>query len=322
MGFAMSARITFLELEALVAIADMGSFEAAGRKLQIAQSAVSRHVRELERQFPRPLFDRNARTARLTLDGLEILARARYILQQRESLLSQYTNENVLRRTLRLGVTELAALTWLPRFIDALRSTFLLLNIELEVGSVATDLYEKLKRAQLDLALVPDTPRWIDMSRMPLASVRSGWYCSPSFPLKRRRLNISELAQETLLSQDTHSAVGRVMSDWFEHHDERPRNILTCNSFAALGGMASAGLGIACLPDAVSGELVTLGMLRQAHVRPIMPRVRYVAVTRDGAMTPFLREVMTLARATCNYETRYQGTGTGAPRSMRATRKC
>lgn len=314
----MSTRITFLQLEALVAIADMGSFEAAGRKLQSAQSAVSRHIRELERQFPRPLFDRNARTARLTVDGIEILSHARAILQERDVLLSEYANEKVLRRNLRLGVTELAALTWLPRFVDALRSTFLLLNVELEVGGVATDLYEKLRRAQLDLALVPDTPRWIDMSRMPLASVRSGWYCSPSFRLKRRRLDVSELAQETLLSQATDSAVGHVMSDWFERNSARPRNILTCNSFAALGGMASAGLGIACLPDAISRELVTLGMLREIHVRPIMPRVRYVAVTTHESMTPFLRKVISLARAICNYETRYQDACASEPQLPQA----
>jgi DNA-binding transcriptional LysR family regulator len=314
----VSARVTFLQLEALVAIADMGSFEAAGRKLQSGQSAVSRHIRELERQFPRPLFDRNARTARLTVEGLEILSQARTILQERDGLLSQYANEKILRRTLRLGVTELAALTWLPRFVDALRSTFALLNVELEVGGVATDLYEKLRRAQLDLALVPDTPRWIDMSRVPLANVRSGWYCSPSFSLRRRRLDVSALARQTLLSQDTDSAVGHVMSDWFERNNSRPRNILTCNSFAALGGMASAGLGIACLPEAISRELVTLGMLREIHVTPIMPRVRYVAVTRHDAMTPFHRKVITIARAMCNYVTRYQDARAGDPQPAQA----
>jgi DNA-binding transcriptional LysR family regulator len=302
----VASRITFLQLEALVAIADMGSFEEAANRLHSSQSAVSRHVRELERQFPRPLFDRTTRAARLTVDGLEILSQARAILQERDVLLSQYANESVLRRNLRLGVTELAALTWLPRFVDALGTTYPQVNIELEVGGVATDLYEKLRLAQLDLVLVPDTPRWIDMSRVPLASVRSGWYCSPSFSFERRRLNVSELARQTLLSQATDSAVGHVMSGWFERNGARPRSILTCNSFAALGGMASTGLGIACLPDAISRELVTLGMLREIHVTPIMPRVRYVAVARHDAMTPFHRKVIALARAMCNYEIRYQ----------------
>ncbi|MFP3568687.1 LysR family transcriptional regulator [Paraburkholderia sp. SIMBA_030] len=302
----MARQITFLQLEALVAIADMGSFEAAGRKLGSVQSGVSRHVRELESQFPKPLFDRGSRSARLTVDGLEILSQARTILQQRDALLSQYASEKVLRRSLRLGVTELAALTWLPGFIDALRSTFPLVDVELEVGGVAVELYEKLRQAQLDLAIVPDTPRWADIVRFPLANVRNGWFCSPTFSLKRRRLAVSELGQLTLLSQSADSAVGHVMSKWLERNGVQPRSILTCNNFAALGGMASAGLGIACLPDAISGELVTLGMLRAVHVTPVMPPVRYVAVARQDALTPFHRKVITLARVTCNYGMRYQ----------------
>ena len=302
----MAHQITFLQLEALVAIADMGSFEAAGRKLGSVQSGVSRHVRELESRFPKPLFDRGSRSARLTVDGLEVLSQARTILQQRDAVLSQYASEKVLRRSLRLGVTELAALTWLPGFIDVLRSTYPLVDVELEVGGVAAELYEKLKLARLDLAIVPDTPRWEDMLRFPLANVRNGWFCSPTFGLKRRRLSVSELGQLTLLSQSGDSAVGHVMSNWLERNDVQPRSILTCNNFAALGGMASAGLGVACLPDAISGELVTLGMLREVQVTPLMPRVRYVAVTRRDALTLFHRKVIRIARATCNYGMRYQ----------------
>jgi DNA-binding transcriptional LysR family regulator len=306
-------QITFLQLEALVAIADMGSFEAAGRKLGSVQSGVSRHVRELEGQFPKPLFDRGSRSARLTVDGLEVLSQARTILRQRDILLSQYASEKILRRSLRLGVTELAALTWLPGFIEALRSTYPLVNVELEVGGVAADLYEKLRLAQLDLAIVPDTPRWADMLRFPLANVRNGWFCSPTSSLTRRRLAVSELGQLTLLSQSGDSAAGHVMSKWLERHGVQPRSILTCNNFAALGGMASAGLGIACLPNAISRELVTLGMLREVHVGPVMPPVRYVAVARQDALTPFHRKVIKLARVTCNYGTRYQDVGAREP---------
>jgi DNA-binding transcriptional LysR family regulator len=119
-------------------------------------------------------------------------------------------------------------------------------------------------------------------------------------------LAVSELGQLTLLSQAADSAAGHVMSKWLERNGVQPRNIMTCNSFSALGGMATAGLGVACLPNAIAGELVTLGRLRELHVTPVMPPVRYVAVARHDALTPFHRRVITLARATCDYGTRYQ----------------
>lgn len=83
--------ITMLQIQVFVAVADQGSFEAAGRHLKIAQSAVSRHVREFESRFSVSLFDRRKRTAKLTLDGVEVLSRARDILRQRDDILAQLT---------------------------------------------------------------------------------------------------------------------------------------------------------------------------------------------------------------------------------------
>jgi hypothetical protein len=54
-------------------------------------------------------------------------------------------------------------------------------------------------------------------------------------------------------------------------------------------------------------------MLREVHVGPVMPPVRYVAVARQDALTPFHRKVITLARASCNYGTRYQDVGAREP---------
>jgi DNA-binding transcriptional LysR family regulator len=103
------------------------------------------------------------------------------------------------------------------------------------------------------------------------------------------------------------------MSQWLERNGVQARNIMTCNSFSALGGMASAGLGIACLPDAMAEELVRLGRLREVRVSPVMPPVRYVAVARHDALTPFHRNVVALARATCDYGTRYQDANAREP---------
>src|SRR3984893_18790007 len=97
-GACVGHQYTCLQLEALVAIADMGSFEAAGRKLGSVQSGVSRHVRELKAYFPRQLFERGLRSARLTAAALELLSQARTILRQRDVLLSQYASEKILRR--------------------------------------------------------------------------------------------------------------------------------------------------------------------------------------------------------------------------------
>ncbi|MEX5506668.1 LysR substrate-binding domain-containing protein [Pseudomonas putida] len=68
------------QLRYFVAIAECGSFSAAAERLYIAQSALSRQIKELEQQMGTPLFERTARLPRLTLAGEALLEPARRLL--------------------------------------------------------------------------------------------------------------------------------------------------------------------------------------------------------------------------------------------------
>lgn len=296
---------TLIQLEAFVAVADMGSFDAAANRLGVAQSAVSRQIREFEGQFRRPLLDRSSRSARLTMDGVEVLGLARAVLKQRDILLDHFASDQTLQRSLAIGVTELAALTWLPKFIEALRAVYPNVDLKLDVG-MATDLYNEVKQGRTDLAIVPNAFRAPEMQKLPIATIRSGWYCSLSYASGVRRMDVSALARVTLLTQGALSGAGLLMGGWLSQHGIRPRASLLCNSLSALGGMASAGLGLASLPSAVAKELVAAGMLREVHVTPALPRMEYVAFARLDTVTPFHKKVAALARALCDYETPYQ----------------
>ena len=72
--------ISTRQLRYFVEIAESGSFSAAAERLFIAQSALSRQVRELEQQLDTALFERTARQPRLTAAGLAFLPRARHLL--------------------------------------------------------------------------------------------------------------------------------------------------------------------------------------------------------------------------------------------------
>nr|WP_218178528.1 LysR family transcriptional regulator [Pseudomonas reactans] len=65
-----------------VEIADSGSFSAAAERLFVAQSALSRQIKELETQLQTPLFERTARQPRLTAAGEAFYPRARNLLSE------------------------------------------------------------------------------------------------------------------------------------------------------------------------------------------------------------------------------------------------
>ncbi|MFJ1754059.1 LysR family transcriptional regulator [Kitasatospora sp. NPDC088134] len=88
-------------LRSLAAIGDHGGFHRAAAALGISQSAVSQHVRRLERTLGRPLVERSGRGIRFTPAGELALTEARRVLAVHDEAL------------VRLGVTEPAATGYL-----------------------------------------------------------------------------------------------------------------------------------------------------------------------------------------------------------------
>ena len=77
---------TLDQLRVLVAIAETGSFSAAGRRLHRVQSAISHAVCSMEEQFGAPLFDRGTRRPVLTATGEAVLAVARDVCARADAL--------------------------------------------------------------------------------------------------------------------------------------------------------------------------------------------------------------------------------------------
>lgn len=73
----MDANPTLDQLRVFLAVAEEGSFSAASRKLNRAQSVISYAIANLEAQLDLRLFDRSARQPRLTEAGIALLEDAR-----------------------------------------------------------------------------------------------------------------------------------------------------------------------------------------------------------------------------------------------------
>lgn len=80
----MLGTLTLDQLRVLVTIEETGSFSAAGRRLQRAQSAISHAVRTLETMQKVQLFDRSGRAPVLTEAGRALARQARQVLRQAE----------------------------------------------------------------------------------------------------------------------------------------------------------------------------------------------------------------------------------------------
>ena len=140
-------------LEALMAIADEGSFGGAARRLGYTQSAVSQQIAALERLVGQRLVDRSksAEPPRLTPAG-------RLLLEYAETIMSVvYAAEADLvasRRPacLRLGALRSVAAALLPAALKRFRQSYPDESIEFLERATSEELLELVERGALDAA--------------------------------------------------------------------------------------------------------------------------------------------------------------------------
>src|SRR3954462_5285173 len=219
--------MTFKQLEAIYWVARLRGFAPAATKLHPTQSAISKRIQELESLFHTPLFDRTLRTARLTDKGEEMFAVAQRLLGERDAAIEQFQRPEVIERRLRLGVTELTAMTWLPRLVQRIEAFYPKVVIEPDVDT-SVALRDKLLADELDLVIVPDAfedPRcegrrgggvgdgWRGQAGLG-GELEMAWMCKPGMVDASRPLRMHELARYRLLTQSNKSGVGMVVDRW------------------------------------------------------------------------------------------------------------
>ena len=84
-------------LRAFVAVAEELHFTRAAARLYVAQQALSRDVRRLERELGRALFVRTTRQVALTPDGERLLPYARRVLDAHAALRAAFADPRTVR---------------------------------------------------------------------------------------------------------------------------------------------------------------------------------------------------------------------------------
>lgn len=295
---------TFKQLEALIAVVDHGTFDGAASRLGQVQSAISRQVQELEHWLGFALFDRSGRGARLTALAGPVVAQAREVLLQRDIVNSCLISPQVLSRRLRIGITELSALTWLPRLIKAISSHYPKVRIEPEVD-LSVRLHGLLMAGQVDVIVVPDAFSSNGLIKVALDEVRNNWFCAPGLLDHQQPLSLEDLSHCTLLAQGRLSGSGLLVDTWLATHQASPSAHIPCSSLAALIGLTVSGLGVTYLPDITAAPYLLNGQLVKLDVNPPLPSTPYVALARADSYSPFHRHVMELLGEHCDLQQAY-----------------
>ena len=83
---------------------------------------------------------------------------AQRMLDERNELMERFARPEVEERRVRIGVTEVTAMTWLPRFVGMIHKCFPKISLEPDVDS-GVMLRDKLLADEIDLMIAADSFR-------------------------------------------------------------------------------------------------------------------------------------------------------------------
>ena len=277
------------QLRYFIGVAERGGFGAAASALNVAQSALSRHIKELEYELGGALLTRTARGVAVTESGKVLLERGRWLLGMVDDIKAEVRTENrEPSGTVRLGAPPSLGEVFYPALARLVVERFPRVQLELSEGltELASD---RLLRGQLDLAMVT-APQPNDHLDYETLVVEQLFLIGPPRDplLKRGKLTPAEFKKLPRVVLP----LSRTLFP-----PEIPSR-LRVDSSTSMKRMVASGLGYALLPYSGIYQEVEAGQLSAAFL-PWIGAERVLALPRGRPISRATRETVTLLKEIC-----------------------
>jgi len=228
--------------EGFLRVAQEKSFIKAAQTLKIGAPLLTKKIQALEGEMGVRLFQRTTRRVSLTQEGIALLPRVKSLLEDLESVESQFEEHQELSGLIRISCVT----AFTHRVLAALLIKFNDLHPNVRFELDASDRYIDLVDSQIDLAIRADEPQGADFVYKKLVENRLVVCASPAF-LKKTKVKLKhplDLKKYPLLTLDVYKdckfiRAGIPLSDLFEAKQ------IIAESGLLLTDLALQGAGIA-----------------------------------------------------------------------------
>jgi DNA-binding transcriptional LysR family regulator len=247
----MQRHITLKQFRYFLAVSEATSVAAAARMINIAQSAVTKSVQELEDALGVKLFERTAKGMVLTQDGHRFQASARKVIAAvAEAGQLGRGKPELLFGSLTIGVTSLVAGYYLADLFARFQRSHP--SVTLSVVEDAPQFLEHLLiNGEVDLAIMVSNalgdPQALEVEALTRSPSRV-WMASGHALADKAELTLQECAAypQVVLEADR---VESVLNALWSRHGLRPPALMRSSSLEAVRSLVGIGAGIALLPD-------------------------------------------------------------------------
>ncbi len=237
------------QLEIIRAISETGSFTAAGEKLHVSQSAISRQVLLLEEELGESVFHRIGRRIRITPAGESLLQLSNRVFQDVQETVSAISEtQEHLRGTLRLVGGMTVCLYVFPTLLSEIRRVHPHLELKITVGSTERSI-GMLRAGAGDLGLLTLPIEANDLVSVPVLREELLVVSYPAHPFAKRRLvDPEELNRQPFILFESGSITRRLVNEFFAREGIDAEVVMETENVEIIKAMVRTGLGIGIVP--------------------------------------------------------------------------
>ena len=250
------------QLEIIRAIADTGSFTAAGEKLHVSQSAISRQILLLEEELGEPVFHRIGRRIRITPAGESLLQLSHRVFRDLQETVSTISDKReALSGTMRLVGGMTVCLYVFPALLAEVRRVHPHLDMKVTVGSAERSI-AMLRSGAGDLGMITLPVEATDLVSVPVLEEELLLITYPAHPLaKKKSITPADLHKQDFVLFETGSITRRLVESFFAREGVEAEIIMETENVEIIKAMVRNGLGISIIPSQAAASDIRTGQL-------------------------------------------------------------
>ena len=258
----MSAKLNYHHLRYFREVAREGHLGRAADRLNVAQSALSIQIKQLEERLGFVLFDRVGRTMVLTEAGRIALDHADRIFNTGDELLATLQQSGSTQPPLRIGALSTLSRNFQLQFLRPLlvsgASTF-----QLKSGNIRS-LLDDLENLVLDVVLTTQVPDSGSQSNFAAQRIAEQPVRIHGRPAQLRHASLADLLAHEPLILPTDSVIRSGFENLIARLAVQPHVVATVDDMAMVRLLARDGVGLAIAPTVVVADEIANGILQTA----------------------------------------------------------
>jgi DNA-binding transcriptional LysR family regulator len=288
--------VTLRQIQALIAVAQQGTFTKAAERMQIAQPALSQLVRELERELNVRLFDRTTRRVELTEAGWEFHSAAVQILHDLDMAVQNATALAERKRgRIMVAAPPLLAAIAIPPAIAALKGAHPGLQVAI-IDARNELVIEAVRSGRADCGIGTFSSLEDGIERTPLARDSLMLFCArQSHFAEQTSVAWQELRDEPLVTLTRDSGIRLLVEVGYESAEVPLSPAYEVSQISTALALVRSELAVAVLPT-YARAVAPAGVLAKPLTEPSIARDIVMIRASGRSMSPALSTFEMLLR--------------------------